>query len=109
MSSNYVKRITLFKIPKEEDISALLEQYEILRSTATKNGAPYIVSNEAHRIANHTEERAQGYTLVSITVFKSEEDFVYYDKECAAHAKLRDFATTIRTGFATLRFESNLA
>lgn len=36
MSSNYVKRITLFKIPKEEDVSALLEQYEILRSTATK-------------------------------------------------------------------------
>lgn len=32
----YIKRITLFKIPKEEDIEATLEQYKILRTTAQK-------------------------------------------------------------------------
>ena len=73
-----------------------------------QDGAPYIISNEANRVANHTEERAQGYSVISITTFKSLEDYEYYDKECKAHAKLRDYAATIRTGFATLQFESDL-
>lgn len=36
MSATYVKRTTLFKIPKEEDIDKVIKQYEILRSTAVK-------------------------------------------------------------------------
>jgi hypothetical protein len=36
MSSKTVKRITLFKIPKEEDIDAILGEYQVLRSTAQK-------------------------------------------------------------------------
>lgn len=56
-SDKYVKRITLFKIPKEEDIEATIEQYKVLRSTAVK------VSNyriaivfllTSQRTANHT-------------------------------------------------------
>ena len=35
-NDKYVKRITLFKIPKEEDIEATLEQYRVLRTTAVK-------------------------------------------------------------------------
>lgn len=31
-----VERVTLFKIPKEEDIDRLLEQYKILSKTAVK-------------------------------------------------------------------------
>lgn len=36
MSNVYVKRTTLFKVPKEEDIEAVLKQYEVLRKTAVK-------------------------------------------------------------------------
>jgi len=32
----YVKRITLFNVPKEEDIDKVLAQYEVLRKTAEK-------------------------------------------------------------------------
>lgn len=35
-SQKYIKRITLFKIPNEDDIEATIEQYKILRSTAEK-------------------------------------------------------------------------
>ena len=38
MSNTYVKRTTLFKVPKEEDIDAVLEQYAILRKNAVKVG-----------------------------------------------------------------------
>jgi hypothetical protein len=36
MSNTYVKRTTLFKIPKEEDIEKVLKQYEKLRKTAVR-------------------------------------------------------------------------
>ncbi|KEF54151.1 uncharacterized protein A1O9_09946 [Exophiala aquamarina CBS 119918] len=108
MAPKYIKRVTLFKIPNEEDIDAVLAQYDILRKTAQKDGASYIVANEARRIENAAEERSQGYTLISITTFNSKEDYNYYDKQCSAHAKLRDFAATRRTGVAVLQLESDL-
>jgi hypothetical protein len=46
--------------------------------------------------------------MLAVTVFKSREDFDYYDKECAAHKKLREFITPRRTGFATIQYESEL-
>lgn len=36
MSNNYVKRTTLFKVAKEEDIEVVLKQYEVLRKTAVR-------------------------------------------------------------------------
>lgn len=33
---NVVKRIKLFKVPKEDDIDRILAQFEILRKTARK-------------------------------------------------------------------------
>ena len=36
MPEIYVKRITLFKVAKDEDIEKVLKQYEILRKTAVK-------------------------------------------------------------------------
>ena len=36
MSPKYVKRVTLFKIPKEEDIDAVLSEYQVMRATAQK-------------------------------------------------------------------------
>ncbi|KAI1624167.1 hypothetical protein EDD37DRAFT_609178 [Exophiala viscosa] len=109
MSQSYIKRVTMFQVAKEEDIDAVVAQYDILRSTAEKNGAPYIVANEAARVINSSEERSQGFTVIAITTFKSKEDVEYYDKGCAAHKKLREFVATRRNGFATLHFESSLA
>lgn len=36
MAPKYIKRVTMFKIPKEEDIVTTLQQYEVLRDTAVK-------------------------------------------------------------------------
>lgn len=36
MGNNYIKRTTLFKVPNEEDIQMVLQQYEILRKNAVK-------------------------------------------------------------------------
>ncbi|OAL40553.1 hypothetical protein AYO20_00289 [Fonsecaea nubica] len=108
MSSKYVKRVSLFKVPKEDDIDAILAEYQVLRNTAQKDGKPYIVSNEASRVINSSEERSQGYTVIAVTTFKSREDVDYYDKGCAAHKKLREFISTRRTGVATVHFESDL-
>lgn len=36
MAPKYIKRVTLFKIPKEEDVDAVLAEYDILRKTAEK-------------------------------------------------------------------------
>lgn len=33
---NCVKRLTMFKIPKEEDIDKVLKEYEVLRKNAKK-------------------------------------------------------------------------
>lgn len=36
MSSKYVKRVTLFKVPKEEDIDAIIAEYGTMRTSAQK-------------------------------------------------------------------------
>lgn len=36
MAPKYIKRVTLFKIPKEEDVDAVLAEYDLLRKTAEK-------------------------------------------------------------------------
>jgi hypothetical protein len=36
MAQNYVKRLTFFKIAKEEDIDTVLKEYEVLRRNAVK-------------------------------------------------------------------------
>ena len=40
MAQTYYKRYTIFKIPKEEDIDAVLKQYDVLRATAVKVSNP---------------------------------------------------------------------
>jgi len=51
MSNIYVKRTTLFKIPKQEDIDAVLDQYAILRKTALKVPKPPYHQNNAKCIS----------------------------------------------------------
>jgi hypothetical protein len=35
-TAQHIKRVTLFKIPKEKDIDAVLKQYEKVRATSVK-------------------------------------------------------------------------
>jgi hypothetical protein len=88
-SSQHIKRVTLFKIPKESDIDAVLKQYEKVRETSVKDGKPYIVSNYASRIINTESPRSEGFTLSSQSVFETREDHDYYDNECPAHQELK--------------------
>ena len=88
-ASQHIKRVTLFKIPKESDIDAVLKQYEKVRETSVKDGKPYIVSNFASRIINTDSPRSEGFTLSSQSVFENREDHDYYDNECPAHQELK--------------------
>lgn len=42
LPKKFIKRITLFKIAKEEDIETTLHEYDILSKTAVKVGSPGI-------------------------------------------------------------------
>ncbi|KAJ4328710.1 hypothetical protein N0V84_000902 [Fusarium piperis] len=99
-----ITRVTLFKIPKEEDQQRLLDIYKSMPQKALKNGKPYIVSVRAGKAA--ADQRAQGFTVVALSVFDSIEDFNYYDTECAAHGELKQFAKTAHQGVAMLYFEN---
>ncbi|KAK5099526.1 hypothetical protein LTR70_002427 [Exophiala xenobiotica] len=107
MSQQCIKRTTLFKIPKEEDIPKALEAYKELERTAIKDGKSYILSCDAGKIINTSEPRSQGYTVCGQTTFSTIEDVHYYDNECAAHAKLKSIVTPIRTDAAVMLFESD--
>jgi len=98
MGNNYIKRTTLFKVPNEEDIQMVLQQYEILRKNAVKDGKPYIVSNVARRITNTSSPLSEGYTIMSQSLFSSQEDHEFYDKECPAHKQLKETTGKARFG-----------
>ncbi|KAK5075279.1 hypothetical protein LTR64_001484 [Lithohypha guttulata] len=95
--AKYIKRITLFKVPKEEDVDAAIQKYKTLRETAVKDGEPYILHNEAGKTINTSEERSKGFTLCGQTTFASQADVDYYDSQCGAHAEFKKFITPRRT------------
>jgi len=82
-----IDRITMFKIPKEEDVLAALEAFKKLEADNKKDGKPYMVGCSASKL--HNDPRSQGYTLVARTSFHSLEDMKYYDEECDAHKALK--------------------
>ncbi|KAF2211561.1 hypothetical protein CERZMDRAFT_18138, partial [Cercospora zeae-maydis SCOH1-5] len=84
-----VKRLTFFKVAKEEDIQAVLKEYEILRKNALKDGKPYIVSNVSRRVLNTSSPLSEGYTIASQSIFQSHEDHDFYDQKCEAHKELK--------------------
>ncbi|KAH8744198.1 stress responsive A/B barrel domain-containing protein [Diaporthe sp. PMI_573] len=99
-----ITRVSMFNIPKEEDIDFLLSQYKTLRSEARKDGAPYILSIAAGRAL--PDQRSQGYTLVAKTTFRTLQDMQYYDSGCEAHARFKELAGPRRTGdVLTVYFE----
>nr|POE54576.1 hypothetical protein CFP56_41514 [Quercus suber] len=97
-----VKRLTMFKIAKEEDIDAVLREYETLRKNAVKDGRPYIVSNVARRILNTSSPLSEGYTVASQSIFKNAADHEFYDRACPAHKELKKTTSRVRTGVMTI-------
>jgi hypothetical protein len=71
-----------------------------------QDGKPYIRSVTAGQ-AKH-DQRAQGFTVAVTSVFESQDDMVYYDNECAAHAELKAFAKTVHQGVMMVFFENEL-
>jgi hypothetical protein len=88
-----IHRITMFKIPKEEDRQKLLEQYKVLSSTHERNGKPYILSLYAGPAEE--DQRSQGFNFVCKTEFASMDDMKFYDEECAAHQGIKNIFKTL--------------
>lgn len=117
--NSYVKRLTMFKVAKEEDIQEVLKAYGVLRKNAVrvrtpsgnnrrraslacpilrniqllmrlnKNGKPYVVSNVSRKILNTDSPLSEGYTILSQSIFKNHDDHTFYDQECPAHKELK--------------------
>ncbi|KAK0389057.1 hypothetical protein NLU13_2633 [Sarocladium strictum] len=106
MAGGQINRITLFKIPNEDDRKKLLDIYREMPTKAVKNGKPYIRSVTAGTAKD--DQRAQGYTVAVQSVFDSVDDMIYYDNECAAHGNLKAFAKTVHQGAMMVFFENEL-
>ncbi|KAF3940841.1 hypothetical protein ABW19_dt0205655 [Dactylella cylindrospora] len=99
-----IRRVTLFKVPNEDDQNAILEQYKKLKQEALKEGKPYIVSLDAGKTKD--DPRRKGYTICAISVFESIEDMQYYDTECSAHKSLKSVAIGKFEDIMTIYMES---
>jgi hypothetical protein len=106
MSPTPVTRIVLFNIPEEQDQKKLFHFYRTVKQDALKDGKPYILSASAG--PTFTDQRNRGFTVAAVTKFSSEEDMKYYDDECPAHAKLKEFAKSVRNEFIMAYFEDVL-
>ncbi|KAF2654667.1 hypothetical protein K491DRAFT_461949 [Lophiostoma macrostomum CBS 122681] len=107
MSSTPVTRVVLFNIPEKEDQEKLFDFYRTLKQVALKDGKPYILSASAGSTFN--DPRNRGFTVAAVTKFSSEEDMKYYDDECPSHAKLKEFAKSVRKEVLMAYFEDVLA
>ncbi|KAL3421546.1 stress responsive a b barrel domain-containing protein [Phlyctema vagabunda] len=91
-----IQRVTLFNIPRPDDITTLIEQYRTLQKTAFKDGKPYVVDLQAGPTLQ--DARTQGYTLAVRTAFHTLDDMRYYDNECEAHKAFKRAAASKREG-----------
>ncbi|CEI38421.1 hypothetical protein FVEN_g12127 [Fusarium venenatum] len=101
-----VTRVTLFKVPSENDQQHLVDLYKQMSQKAVKEGKPYITSVQAGKAS--PDERAQGFTVVAISTFSSKADFDYYDTQCEAHLELKTFAKGVNQGFAMIYFNNEV-
>jgi hypothetical protein len=124
--SKYVKRVTMLKVPKEDNFQAILKQYEVVRRMAqkvciscrstglgrmlisgTKNGKPYVLALDFGQTDNASEPRAQGYTTVVQIPFANRDDAVDWDTQCEARKAFKALVTTRHQGICTSRFETD--
>jgi len=122
-----IERITLFKIPDEDDLNRVLEQYKTLAKTAVKvplpsvllfilleidgsdimqDGKPYILSSAVGK--SFPDPRNKGFNLSVKATFASLDDMKYYDSECEAHKALKAVAGPVREDFLMTYYESVL-
>ncbi|EYE93760.1 Dabb family protein [Aspergillus glaucus CBS 516.65] len=99
-----IERVTLFKIPNNDDRQRVLEQFKVLVKSATKDGKPYI-SNAAVG-ASFDDPRTHGYNLSVKMTFQSLDDMRYYDNDCEAHKALKAVAVPVKEDLLTTYFES---
>ena len=106
MSSKPIHRVTLFKIPSEEDRTRLIDIYRDLPARALKDGKPYILSATVG--PTFDDARNQGFTLAAYTTFATVEDMKFYDDECTGHAALKAVAKTVHKGAMMVYFQNAL-
>ncbi|KAL3418175.1 hypothetical protein PVAG01_09890 [Phlyctema vagabunda] len=97
-----IRRITLFKVPNKEDQKTLIGIYQGMQANALKDGEQYILSVDVGQAQE--DQRAQGFTVAAVSSFAGIEDMQYYDTECDAHKKLREFVRTVNQGFCMVYF-----
>ncbi|GKT93436.1 stress responsive A/B barrel domain-containing protein [Colletotrichum tofieldiae] len=91
-----VTRITLFKIPDEENQKRILSLYQQMPQKALKAGLAV------------ADQRAQGFTIAAVSTFASKEDMDYYDNGCATHQELKSIAKGSHQGFAMVFFQDQV-
>ncbi|KAI9933700.1 hypothetical protein ASPWEDRAFT_35603 [Aspergillus wentii DTO 134E9] len=101
-----IERVTLMKIPSNDDRSKVLEQFKVLAKTATKDGKPYI--RNASVGASYDDARNQGWNLSVKMTFDSLDDMKYYDTDCEAHKALKAVAVPVKEDLMTTYFENIL-
>ena len=106
MSSQTIHRVTLFKIPSQEDQARLIDIYRTLPARALKDGKPYILSATVGPA--YDDARNQGYTLAALSVFGSKDDMQFYDTDCQAHGELKVVAKTLHQGAMMVYFSNAL-
>ncbi|KAK1623022.1 stress responsive A/B barrel domain-containing protein [Colletotrichum phormii] len=104
--SEQITRITLFKIPDEENQNKVLALYQQMPQKALKDGKPYIISVKVGLAV--ADQRAQGFTIAAVSTFSSKEDMDYYDNGCAAHQELRGITKGAHQGFAMVFFKDQV-
>ncbi|KAK7723555.1 hypothetical protein SLS57_004369 [Botryosphaeria dothidea] len=102
-----INRITLFKVPNQDDIPAILEKYTTLTTDATKDSKPYIVSAKANAVIPDPAGRNQGFTIAANTIFASLDDMKYYDEDCEAHKAIKAFLKPKIQGAMTVYHEAD--
>ncbi|KAF2724778.1 hypothetical protein K431DRAFT_281729 [Polychaeton citri CBS 116435] len=88
-AGNMIQRITMFKVLDDAHVPEILDQYKTLETAAQKDGKPYIRECVARETID--DPRRQGYNIAAITTFDSLDDMKFYDENCEAHRKLKQF------------------
>ncbi|KAI2785786.1 hypothetical protein POX_h09545 [Penicillium oxalicum] len=91
-----IHRVTLFNIPKPENIDLLVAEYRNLAQEAKRNSEPYILDVQAGRTL--PDARTKGYTLAVKTTFRNLDDMEFYDSDCETHKRLKSVAAPLREG-----------
>ncbi|KAI1755869.1 stress responsive A/B barrel domain-containing protein [Xylaria castorea] len=84
----------MFKLPSPPGQQKLVEAYKVLeRDHKKEDGKPYILFMKTG--VAMSDPRSRGWTVVNKAEFANLEDMQYYDKQCKAHAELKEKAKTL--------------